>query len=75
MLTFIVGGWLAIASGIWLKDMEDNPGPPPGNIVGIVPMAGAVVGLGLAGFGCILGVAGGLHLWGSWASRSAAGSR
>ena len=57
VLAGLAGLGLVTVSLVVLADLEANPQPPPGNIVAIVPMAGAVVGAGLvclgAGFGVV----------------------
>ncbi len=51
VLTLLCGVALCVASGLWLVDLEQEPREPPGQIVALIPLAGAAVGaaLGLIG--------------------------
>ncbi len=59
VLALLGGAGLFVASGLWLVDLEQEPREPPGQIVAIIPLAGAAIGaaLGLIGaVGLALGI-------------------
>ena len=51
VLALLGGAGLLVASGLWLADLRQEPREPPGQIVALIPLAGAAVGavLGLVG--------------------------
>lgn len=51
VLALLGGAGLLVACGLWLADLRQEPREPPGQIVALIPLAGAAVGavLGLVG--------------------------
>ena len=44
VIAFLVGGGLMAMSLAWLWEIDQNPPEPPGQMVAIIPMAGAAGG-------------------------------